>query len=434
MPWNRLCHSKVPAGVENPRRPSLPPALADGWHLAMVEAAFQRTTLAEVLAEPTDSHPLCEIAPRHEVRVIRECGLNCGHVRHPFHLPLPLHGLHSHLQPRDTLLRVYDSLRRQTRRDFEWLVIDDGSTDGTRELVEDWRAEADFPIRYEHQENRGKHMAFNRAAELAAGELFINLDSDDACTPDALEHFNQHWEAIPPAERDHYGAVTCLCQDQAGQIVGGNFPRDGMDADYLSLRYIHGVRGEKWSCHRTAVLREFPFPAARATHVPEGIIWSRIARRYRERCVNEPLRIYHVDGPSLVHGQAIATAAVAGRMQHLHALNEELDFFRYSPREFLRSAVHYARFSWHQGIGVRQQCRDLRGAIARLLWLAACWWGGWCFGVTERVGWDQLAQRAQAHHDARTNLEPLVGLRSPLATLSHPTARRSNPAWASAAR
>ncbi|MGE0609795.1 MAG: glycosyltransferase family 2 protein [Pirellulales bacterium] len=270
-----------------------------------------------------------------------------------------------------TLPRVYDSLRGQTRGDFEWLVIDDGSTDGTRELIAGWRAQASFSIRYEFQKNRGKHAAYNRAVELAAGELFVNLDSDDACLPHALETFLRQWQSIESAERDCYSAVTCLCQDQHGNVVGDPFPQDGMDADYLSLRYRYKVGGEKWSCHRTDVLRAFPFPAERAYYLPEGIIWSRVARRYRERCINQPLRIYYLEGPSLVHGQSPARAAEGGRAQHLHALNEELDFFRYAPLAFLRSAVHYARFSWHQGIGAGRQFRDLHGITARLLWLAA---------------------------------------------------------------
>ncbi len=84
------------------------------------------------------------------------------------------------------LHRVYHSLRAQTFRDFEWLVVDDGSTDGTGALVEAWRAEADFPIRYRYQENRGKHVACNRAVAEARGRFFLTLDSDDACVPQAF--------------------------------------------------------------------------------------------------------------------------------------------------------------------------------------------------------------------------------------------------------
>ena len=270
-----------------------------------------------------------------------------------------------------TLHRPFDSLRRQTCRDFEWLVVDDGSTDNTPALVESWRAEADFPIRYLRQANQGKHAAYNRAVAHAAGDLFVNLDSDDACVPEALQRFQFHWNAIPADDRTAYSAVVALCVDQDGRPVGDSFPQDSMDADYLDLRYRYRVRGEKWGCHRTAVLREFPFPeTGSGDYLPEGLIWSRIARRYRERCVNEALRVYYTDGPSLVHGQPLPRIAPGGALIHLAALNEDTDFFRYAPAEFLRSAIHYARFSFHTGAGIRRQWSQLRGALPRALWAA----------------------------------------------------------------
>ena len=72
-----------------------------------------------------------------------------------------------------TLDRVYDSLMAQTFKDFEWVIIDDGSSDRTKELVSEWQSEAPFPIRYEFQKNQGKHIAVNLGAQLAAGELFL---------------------------------------------------------------------------------------------------------------------------------------------------------------------------------------------------------------------------------------------------------------------
>ena len=96
-----------------------------------------------------------------------------------------------------TLHRAYDSLCRQPGVDFEWLIVDDGSTDGTAELVNGWAAQAKFPIRYVWQSNRGKHVAINHAVRLCKTPYFIILDSDDACVPGALARVLHAWDTLP---------------------------------------------------------------------------------------------------------------------------------------------------------------------------------------------------------------------------------------------
>lgn len=269
----------------------------------------------------------------------------------------------------DTLHRVLESLAQQTYRSFEWLIVDDGSTDQTEALVRCWEAEAPFPVRYLWQENQGKHVAFNRAVREARGELFLTLDSDDACVPQALERLRHHWDAIPPEERSQFSAVTALCVDQEGRLVGDRFPRDIVDSDSLEIAYRYGVSGEKWGFHRTEVLREFSFPEElKGVYVPEVLAWTRIARRYRTRFVNETLRIYYRDRPSMVTGQRPGKNAAGRRLAHLCALNEQTDYLRYAPLRFLRAAGQYARLSFHAGIGIQEQASELAGPAARLLW------------------------------------------------------------------
>jgi len=289
-------------------------------------------------------------------------------ARHTFTVFTPTHDRAA------TLPRVYDSLRAQTFRDFEWLIVDDGSTDGTRTLVARWQAEAAFPIRCLRQENQGKHVAFNRGVREARGALFLTLDSDDACVPHALERFKHHWDGIPEAERPGFSAVTALCVDQHGRLVGDRFPRDVFDSDSLRIHYRHRVRGEKWGFQRTDVLLRFPFPVPQERSlVPESIVWNAIARRYRTRFVNEALRIYFCDerpASDQVSRADPARHAVGYALWHRAILDEEIDFLRYAPLDFLRSAAHYSRFSLHAGIPLREQGRRLAGARGRLLWAA----------------------------------------------------------------
>ena len=162
-----------------------------------------------------------------------------------------------------TLHRPYESLRKQTFKSFEWVIVDDGSTDGTAKLVEAWTRESSFPIRYFYQKNSGKHVAFNRGVRAARGDLFLTFDSDDECVPAALEILLRHWLAIPAAEREQFSAVTGLCVDQEHAIVGDKFPADIIDSDSNEINHRYHIRGDKWGFQRTDVLRVFPFPSCR---------------------------------------------------------------------------------------------------------------------------------------------------------------------------
>jgi glycosyltransferase involved in cell wall biosynthesis len=269
-----------------------------------------------------------------------------------------------------TLQRVYDSLEKQTFRDFEWLIVDDGSNDGTDALVEAWQRRADFPVRYKWQPNRGKHIAFNHGVREARGKLFLQMDSDDACVPSALERFLYHWEAIPPDQKPVFSAVTALCKDQNGRLVGKKFPCDVTDSDSLEIFYRFGVTGEKWGFHRTDVLREYPFPEGVPTGcVPEGIVWSQIARKYKTRYVNEVLRVYYTDQPSLTRAGAPGRDAAGGQMAQLMKLNHELDYFKCAPLEFCRAAARYVRFSFHYGMGIQEQVGQITNALGKVLWV-----------------------------------------------------------------
>src|SRR2546423_7881993 len=88
-----------------------------------------------------------------------------------------------------TLLRVYESLKKQTFDDFEWLIVDDGSTDDTPTLVKQWISDGILTIRYVFQENAGKHVCINVATKLARGRYIATIDSDDWYVPTALETF-----------------------------------------------------------------------------------------------------------------------------------------------------------------------------------------------------------------------------------------------------
>jgi glycosyltransferase involved in cell wall biosynthesis len=243
------------------------------------------------------------------------------------------------------LARVYECLCAQTFRDFEWLVIDDGSSDGTGELVQGWREEDVIEIVYQYQNNRGKHVAFNRGVALARGKLFLPLDSDDTCIPTALERFFHQWVAIPEGERAEFSGITCLCADRSGTTVGRRFPAPIVDSYPIEFIARLGGAGERWGFTRVEVLRAFPFPEnAGERFVPEGLIWNRIGRVYKIRFIDEVLRVYEALpgglSRSIVRLRASNPAsACAFYLEHLQ--------FDLPPLQRIKTLINYGRFFLH---------------------------------------------------------------------------------------
>ena len=165
------------------------------------------------------------------------------------------------------LHRAYESMRAQTLRDFEWLVVDNASTDDTAEIVAGWIAAGDVPIRYLRNEvNIGRQGSWTRAIREARGELFTELRSADGLVPQALERLKFHWESIRPAERAGFSAVSALAMDEHGDVIGTRFPEDVFDSDSIEIRYRYKVRGDKWGFQRTSVMRDQQIPEIPGLH------------------------------------------------------------------------------------------------------------------------------------------------------------------------
>lgn len=249
-----------------------------------------------------------------------------------------------------TLHRVYESLCNQTYKDFEWLVIDDGSTDDTQPLMQSYVSDAalDFDIRYHYQPNQGKHNATNCAIKMARGDFFITLDSDDGCKPDALESFIKVWDTIPNEEKSAYKGVSCRCctPDRPNQIIGTHLPSPVFDSHDLDLRYVHKVKGELWGMTRREVLLENLYPAIQGLHYyPEGVYWSQIGLKYKTRYFDEPLRYYYVDGAATENQLTKRVNAKETFYAREYMMSEGIirNYFHYDPINFFKQAVGLVR-------------------------------------------------------------------------------------------
>jgi glycosyltransferase involved in cell wall biosynthesis len=273
---------------------------------------------------------------------------------------------------KDLLPRAYESVKKQTFRDFEWVIIDDGSKDGTGEMVKQWQAEANFPIIYKWQSNGGKHTAFNAVSEIARGEFVLSLDSDDEMVPETLERYKFHWESLSPEQQRQIGCIMCLVKDQNGQIVGESFPKDKEIVDFWELYLARHVRGEKGAALVSKVYRMYLYPEnIRNVYMPEGIFLHKMSKEWKTYCVNEVLRIYWTADERDDHdGDRMKTKAnyPGNQLYHLAFINYSMRLFWKAPRIFLANAVYYVKLSFHLGHGIRKQFRSITNFNARLLW------------------------------------------------------------------
>ena len=207
----------------------------------------------------------------------------------------------------DKLHRVYNSLKNQTLKKidnqpiFEWLIVDDGSSDSTKELVKKWQKEADFPIRYIYQENQGKIKAMIKGVENTNSELFLILDSDDECMPETIEFFYKTWHNFDEEEKEFCGGIAVLCQDQYGNRVGCNYPKEKQKVNILEavFDWKKYPLGETWAILKTENLKKafkLPKEAENLKFIPESFFWDRIAFENPSQFsypVNKVLRVYY---------------------------------------------------------------------------------------------------------------------------------------------
>ncbi len=201
----------------------------------------------------------------------------------------------------DTLPRTYESLKNQTCHDFLWLIVDDGSTDGTRDLVSLWQKQNnDFVIRYFYKENGGMHTAHNKAYELIDTELNTCIDSDDMMTEDAVEKILKKWGEV--RDQGYAGLVGLDVDYLSGSIIGTPFD-EHLFATTLSGFYANGGKGDKKLVYRTDIICQTPeYPVFEGEkYVSLAYKYLLIDQKYQLATLNEALcRVeYRTDGSSL---------------------------------------------------------------------------------------------------------------------------------------
>ncbi|QRO13661.1 glycosyltransferase family 2 protein [Moraxella osloensis] len=195
--------------------------------------------------------------------------------------------------------KLYDSLCNQTCQNFEWIVIDDGSTDNTNFLFDNFVKENRIKINYIKKSNGGKHTALNLGIDLAIYEFIMFVDSDDYIPLNTIDVLITKLNYIKTLEE--FEKLSGICgdnQDQNGRLIGTPSPNNKI-MNYLDYRYKLKIKGDKSEIYRTKVLKEFKFPEfANEKFCPEALVWNRIAKYYDMFFFNDIVyvRYYQKDG------------------------------------------------------------------------------------------------------------------------------------------
>ncbi|PYZ96948.1 glycosyltransferase [Alteribacter lacisalsi] len=195
--------------------------------------------------------------------------------------------------------QLYESLIRQPSREFIWLIIDDGSTDHTTDLVNSWIDEGKIEIRYFYQTNQGMHGAHNTAYELIDTELNVCIDSDDLMAEGAVEKILSFWSE---KGSDRVSGIAGLDLDLKGNVIGSKLPENISRSTLFDLYHRHGVTGDKKLVYRTDLTKKYPYPLFHGErYVGLAYKYYKLDEDYELLLLNEPLCVveYLEDGSSM---------------------------------------------------------------------------------------------------------------------------------------
>lgn len=256
---------------------------------------------------------------------------------------------------------LYESLKIQSFTDFEWLVVDDGSSDNTKDLFDKWMQEDNsFEIRYVYKSNGGKHTAINEGLKLAEGKLFFTVDSDDYLTDDAIEKLIL-WESELPKDKKFCGVAGNLGTSET------ETPNSSINGEYFdgtALSRYQGIDGERALAFYTDIHRKYLYPVfENEKFMTEAVAWNRMAKDgYFIRYFNDIIWIYEYMSDGLT--KAGKSVFVNNPMGYGLWLREKAQFEKRSIGYKLKMIYTYA-----SDLSELHSPKTIAKSIAAPLWL-----------------------------------------------------------------
>lgn len=196
---------------------------------------------------------------------------------------------------------LYKSLTNQTIKDFEWIIVDDGSNDDTMDIVSSFIDENQINIIYLKQSNKGKHQALNLGIDKCKGDLILFVDSDDIISEDCVEFLINEWNKIK--KNDKYAGISGVKAYFNGNVIGNNIKEEYIDVNSFDYRYKFKIKGDKAEAFRSEILKKHRFPSfENENFLTEETLFNRIANLgYILRWTNKTICFcdYREDGLTL---------------------------------------------------------------------------------------------------------------------------------------
>ena len=266
--------------------------------------------------------------------------------------------------------RTYESLKNQAFKNFEWLVIDDCSSDRTLNILNELKQESEIKINVV-KNNSNKMLAYNcnLAVTLAKGKFFIFLGHDDELVPLALKRFCEVWKNIPSSEKNNLVGMMSNCQDEQGFFVHDELPEPPVITDFFNMYHNFGVKGEKCFCYLTEIIHKQNFSKV-DKYVPENVFLMNISDQYSTYFFNENLRIYHTKHESFsnsLHAQDRIRYPIGMRYEKLQDLNRRAKKLKQHPILFVKTIINFIRFTFHSDILVRHSLQEISSTTIKIV-------------------------------------------------------------------